>query len=535
MIRRVFLLILLLPTPVAAASHFPDIPPCAGHFIAHLLPHTTQARGEVVRFYESNGSGLGINDLNNDGLLDIVLGNLDRANTVLWNQGGLTFRAEQPPGMIGRTRAVALVDVDADGWRDIVLTTQLGAPSWWRQTGGSDGTREFHLTALPGVNVPAQTLAFFDVDADGDLDLATASYDAELSRLMRDSFLFGGGAGVVYYENHGGEYLPTRLAEESQALAIWLSDLDADGAVELIIGNDFRFPDQAWRFRDGAWTPAVPFAATAYSTMSFDAGDLNNDGALEFFAADMQPTQDDPATRRAWEFVFDDLERNPLPPGDLQIVENLLQVQEGGIFVNRARDFGIPATGWTWSSKFGDLDQDGFLDLYAVNGMIAVELFGHLPEDALVEQNLAFRGEGGVRFVPAPEWNLGGTASGRGMSMGDLDNDGDLDIVVNNLNAPAVLYENALCGGDSLQVELRHPGSGNPDGIGAILTLHTSSGVYMRTARALSGYLSGDPARVHFGFPRGSVLERLDIVWADGFRSSVVRFDDTPVLTVSRS
>ncbi|MBK8024396.1 MAG: CRTAC1 family protein [Chloroflexi bacterium] len=514
--------------------------PCTGHFIEHTLPHTTQTRGDVVRFYESNGSGLGINDLNNDGLLDIVLGNLDGPNTLLWNEGGLTFRAEQPPGMVGRTRAVALVDLDADGWRDIILTTQLGAPSWWR----SDGVGRFRLTPLPGVRAPAGTIAFNDVDGDGDLDMAAASYDVELSKLMRDSFLFSGGAGVFVYENRGGEYVATRLAEESQALALWLSDVDADGAVDLIVGNDFRFPDQAWSFRAGGWLSTAPFPATAYSTMSFDAGDLDNDGRQEFFAADMQPTSDDPATRRAWDFVFDDLERNPLPPGDLQTVENILNVQGAdGRFANRARDFGIPATGWTWSSKFGDLDNDGFLDLYAVNGMISVELFGHLPDDELVEANLAFRNAGGARLIPAPEWRLGGTASGRGMSMADLDNDGDLDIVVNNLNAPAVLYENSLCGGASLQVELRHPGSANPDGIGARLTLLTAGGrgdtiadtvAYTREMRALSGYLSGDPARVHFGFPRDATLLRLEILWPDGHRQSIEQFGGVPVMTVVR-
>ena len=98
----------------------------------------------------------------------------------------------------------------------------------------------------------------------------------------------------------------------------------------------------------------------------------------------------------------------------------------GGAFAERGEWAGVAATGWTWSAQFGDLDNDGFLDLYAVNGMIAAEIFGHLPGAELVEENQALRNDGSGRFVPAPEWGLGATESGRGMAFADLDLDGDL-------------------------------------------------------------------------------------------------------------
>ncbi len=507
---------------------------CSGTFSEHALPHTTQSRGSAVRFYESNGSGVAINDLNGDGLLDIVLGNLDRPNQILWNEGGLAFRAQEFARPNGRARAVQTVDVDADGWLDILFTNQVAAPQYWR----NNGDETFTLTPLGNVLRPASTIAWVDPDRDGDLDLVTASYDAELLQLLRDSFLNSGGAGVIYYENTPDGYQSTRLAEQAQALALSVSDLNGDGQLDLVVGNDFSLPDQSWTFVDGVWQPITLFASTTFSTMSFDAGDINNDGRLEFFAADMHPVGETPDELAAWRYVLADLEARAVLPGDTQASRNMLfspvSTTADNLMIDQAEDFGIAATGWTWSSKFGDLDQDGYLDLYIVNGMASVELFGHLPDDELIEPNYAFRNEGGACFVPAPEWGLTSLSGGRGMSMGDLDNDGDLDIVVNNLNTPAQLFENQLCSGASLQVELRAPGVPNLFGIGARLVLHTTSGTYTREMQAASGYLSGDPARVHFGFPADAQLEQLDIYWPDGGVTTVTEFGSSSLVLVNR-
>src|SRR5919202_1172853 len=160
----------------------------------------------------------------------------------------------------------------------------------------------------------------------------------------------------------------------------------------------------------------------------------------------MKPYAQDVQTLARWRPMMEAMPP-PTQPGP-QINENVLQVPRGdGSFCNEAYQRRVDATGWSWSGQFGDLDNDGFLDLYVVNGMIAQNLFGHLPNGELVEPNRAFRNQGDGRFRPAPEWGLGSTASGRGMLMADLDGDGDLDIVVNNLQAPAELFENRLCGG----------------------------------------------------------------------------------------
>ena len=151
-----------------------------------------------------------------------------------------------------------------------------------------------------------------------------------------------------------------------------------------------------------------------------------------------------------------------------------------------------------------------------------------------VEENQAYRNLSGGGFEPMPGWALNDIASGRGMTMADLDNDGDLDIVVNNLGSPAKLFENRLCGGDSIMVDLRQPGVGNGQGIGARLTLTTDSGVYRRDLTAVSGYLSGDSSRAHIGFPSGAMLERLTILWNDGEYSEVIDLSANTKITVAR-
>ena len=120
------------------------------------------------------------------------------------------------------------------------------------------------------------------------------------------------------------------------------------------------------------------------------------------------------------------------------------------------------------------------------------------------------------------------------MAMADLDQDGDLDIVVNNLRAPAQLFENQLCGGDSLQVDLRRPQSTNTYGVGAQVTLYTTEGVHVRDGRAASGYLSGDAPRIHFGFPVHAGLLRLDVLWPDGQRTVIDELARNQLLTIER-
>ena len=165
--------------------------------------------------------------------------------------------------------------------------------------------------------------------------------------------------------------------------------------------------------------------------------------------------------------------------------------------------------------------------------MIDRERFPALSGGALVEANQAFHNTGSQGFAPAPDWELDSTRSGRGMVIADFDEDGDLDIVVNNLSAPAQLFENRLCREDYLEVDLVWPGSLNSHGIGARLALTTVGATYQRDVRVTTGYLSGNPTRVHFGFPVGAQLQTLTVRWPDGTLTTLEKLEHNTFITAT--
>ena len=529
------LLYLTVPASVQVEQVTSDADLCVDHFITHDLAHNTNTADGIIRMYEANGAGVAINDLDNDGDLDLVLGNYDNPNSIFWNEGGLSFRQEQMP--IGRTRAVAAVDVDGDGWTDLALTRVGGAINFWRNRGAelaADAPGRFVQEFVNGLAKPAYAIDWADLDADGDLDAVTASYDIGLLTELGNEYRLKGEAGVYIHWNETHGFRAQRLTNEAQALAIALWDEDGDGRPDLLVGNDFALPDQFWRNHADGWQLASIFPETTHSTMSFDLADVDNSGRTALFASDMKPPDMNPETMRAWAPLME-AEHHPLPAGDPQRMENMLLVaDQGGAFQNLGRDRQLDATGWTWSGLFGDLDQDGQLDLYIVNGFAESTTFAHMEDHELVERNQALRNTGGG-FERMPGWELGSERGGRGAAQGDLDGDGDLDIVVNNLRGNAQLFENRLCGGASLQVELRQPGSANPAAIGATAILETPAGRLRRDVRVTRAYLSSDPGQLHFGFPAESQPSLLLIRWPDGQWSTVSAPAAGQRLTISRT
>ncbi len=529
--------------PVAAtiaASPLIKSTACSGAFVTHRLDFTTGMRLREIGTYISNGSGVAANDLDNDGDLDLVFASVDGEGEIHWNEGDLQFTSAPLDDRFAR--GVAIVDVDADGWRDIVFTHRgRDGVSYWRNTGGDAprpsplATRpSFERTPLPGVDHYAYAMAWGDVDGDGDLDLVTGSYGAELKQHGIATPENDPRAGVVVHLQHNGAWDSQVLAHHAETLSIALLDVTGDNRPEIWVANDFALDDNVWQRTDHGWVQIHPFPQTSYSTMTTEWGDIANDGRRALFTTDMNPYDISPRNLAAWVPVL-----NLLVPhnraDDVQIMANVLLIGDGrGGWQNQATARGVDASGWSWDARLGDLDQDGYLDLYVVNGMIAADLFGHLPNGELIEENQAYRNRGNGYFERASQWQLAATASGRGMIMADLDADGDLDIVVNNLRGFAQLHENQLCTGATLQVDLRSSESHNLSAIGAQLALYTDKGVLRRDVRASGGYLSGDPARVHFGFPVQTRLDRLEIMWPDGAVSVIETPSINTLLTVTR-
>ncbi len=496
---------------------FTDLNPqdkCSGMFEPHQLDHVTSVLDHPVGYYDSNGAGLAINDLDDDGDLDIVLANLDGDNAIFWNQANWQFEKQTLPSA-SPSRSVSIIDVDGDNWLDIVFTQQVSAPLYWHNELGNS----FKIQILQGVSYVGYAMNWEDIDRDGDLDLVTGSYDAEMEKLLGQRVPT---SGVIYHENRGDRFVATRLVDRSQTLALLFEDINHDGQNDIIVGNDFAVPDQYFSYTDAGWTELAPPAVMTHSTMSFDAADINNDGNIEIIAVDMKPYSEADDIMMQWRQVLKMLSAMPVDPNDPQIMENVMYATGAGMNLeNIADDLALDATGWSWSAKFGDLDNDGYEDLYVVNGMISVELFPYLPNDELVEENQAYQNINGTQFIPRMDWGLNSTASGRGMSMGDLDNDGDLDVVINNLLDNAIVYENQLCTGSSIEVDLRWRNSNNTHAIGARIILNSSSGDYRRTVKASSGYLSGDSSRMHIGFPEDTQVHNLQILWPDGKQTLV--------------
>jgi enediyne biosynthesis protein E4 len=497
---------------------------CSGQFVTLELDHITKARGDEVTFYDSNGSGVAVGDLDNDGDIDIVLANLKNNNSIFWNEGDLSFRKEELSH--GDSRGVAVVDVNGDGWNDIVFTQSLGTPSYFRNERGV-----FEKDYLRGVDFLAYTMTWGDLDTDGDLDLVTASYDSLLEKELRDTFLFSSGAGVIVYTNTPDGFIAKRLAEKSQALALTLFDIDNDGRQDIIVGNDFDVPDYFYVNQDGQWIETQPFSRYTKNTMSFDVADIDNDGMNELYATDMKPNFNDLSELAIWMELMNkgfnkQVRSSPQRP------ENVLQNRTKDGFQNIGYDVKLDATGWSWAGEFGDLNNDGLQDLYVVNGMIAKDVFAFLPNYELVEKNRIFRNLGNNTFDKV-DWGLTSTASGRGMVMADLDSDGDLEIVVNNLESPSVIFENQMCGGDALEVDVTWSSTNNR-AIGATLKLNTSAGTFMRDIRTTSGYLSGESSRVHFGVPKDATLNSLEVLWPDGQTSTIKDLQVNTLMSVTR-
>ena len=203
---------------------------CTDAFISHSLDHTTDGGEKVIALYESNGAGVAINDLDNDGDLDTVLANLNDTNTILWNEGGLVFRTQRLD--FGDSRAVSIVDVDGDGWQDIVFTRRFAKPTWLRNNGqppSPDESGRFVAGELAGVNNPFYAMDWADVDGDGDLDLVAGSYDTEIRKKEGGIFDYrGGGPGVFIHQRVGEGYASERLADA--LLGAHVSELALDHA-----------------------------------------------------------------------------------------------------------------------------------------------------------------------------------------------------------------------------------------------------------------------------------------------------------------
>lgn len=546
-----------------------------------------------------NGGGVGMGDINNDGLIDLFFcGNLEN-NRLYLNKGNFQFEditdkaGVASPGVW--TSGVSMADVNGDGWLDIYLC-KSGDPSGENRHNElfinngdltfTERAAEYGIDDL-GLSTHA---AFFDYDRDGDLDCyllnnslrPVGGYDLRKDqREIRDleggnklyrNDMVRGGVGERETGSSGDSQLTpspspplslspffTDVSEEANiygsnigfGLGVTIGDLNRDGWPDIYVSNDFFERDYLYiNNQDGTFREVVEeqIQELSFSSMGADMADINNDGYAEIFVTDMLPEGDARMKTKTNFENWDKYQLNLQNGYHRQFNRNVLQLNNrNGSFSEIGRLAGVYATDWSWGALMMDMDNDGLKDIFVANGIfkdltdqdyinfysdpstvrdimnrkenVITELIDAIPSEPV--PNYAFHNQGTLRFVNrAAEWGLGQPSFSNGSAYGDLDNDGDLDLVTNNVNMPPFIYRNEaekLLSGKSnyLTVELRGTGK-NQFAIGAGVTLKHAGRTYFQELFPMRGFQSTVDPRLHFGLGELEQVDSLLVGWPDG-------------------
>jgi hypothetical protein len=544
--------------------------------------------------YIYNGGGVAVGDIDNDGLQDIFFAGNMVSSRLYLNKGDMRFEdITQAAGVAthGWASGVSMVDINNDGYLDIYVS--MSGPPWStpeqrrnllfinnHNRTFTESAAQYHVDD-PGFTTHA---VFFDYDRDGDLDLfllGNSPKDFERSQLeihpagirQHDP----AGYDKLYRNNGDGTFTDvTQQAGISSTaqfgLGVVVSDFNRDGWPDLYLSNDDVADDVLYiNNGDGTFTDKTRewLRHTSFAGMGIDAADFNNDGWPDIMQTDMMP--EDLADRKRTSGVVTaagdaDRERHRFQGGYTQ---NTLQLSRGVTgagdmaFSEIARMAGVAYTNWSWSALFGDVDNDGNKDLFITNGYPKavtdydyqtamfrlrrqegratsprqLQTLRALP--TIQVANYMFRNNGDLTFSNrTSEWGLADPGFSYGAALADLNNDGRLDLVVNNIDAPASIYENVRPPHDSthyLDVVL-HGKSPNTGGLGATLTLVAGGGRGGRQYlyhTPYHGYVSSMADREHFGLGTVARVDSLIIDWPDGSSQILTNLETDRVLTVT--
>jgi len=499
------------------------------------------------------GTGVAIGDFDGDGRPDLFIVSKTESCRLFRNLGDWKFEDVTEKAGVGDHGAAAriwkqgvtFVDVNNDGRLDIYVC-RFNAPNLLYVNQG-DGTFKEEAHAY-GLDVrDASIMAYFcDYDRDGWLDvfIQTNVLDAAANPEGQRDYLFHNNrdgtftnvtdrAGVAPGPTHGNS-------------AVWW-DFDDDGWPDLYVANDFAVPDALYHNNhDGTFTDVIArvLPHTPYSSMGSDLGDVNNDGRLGLLVADMAET-DHVEDQRA---MAESRARMRVPDEGSneirQFPSSALYLNTGtGRCLEVAHLAGLDATGWTWAPLWEDLDDDGRSDLFVTNGMyreihnqdliarrtmagsasIREQTVRNSP--VLAETHLAFRNLGDLRFENvSSSWGLDEKGVSFGSAFGDLDGDGDLDLVYSNYQSGVTLLRNDSDTGHRVICALRGTQS-NRFGIGAKVTLESAAGTQVRALALARGFMSSSEPIAHFGLGDDLVIRRLTVSWPSGV---VQTFENLP-------
>ncbi|MBC3788468.1 VCBS repeat-containing protein [Spirosoma utsteinense] len=541
---------------------------------------TTTDSFNVLSFeYIYNGGGVGIGDVNNDGLPDIFFtGNMVSSRLFL-NKGNLTFQDITIPAKVGTTAwctGVSMVDINQDGWLDIYISTvhpnkNKSAPNLLYLNHGLNAagiptfSEEAGKVGLADSSYSTQA-TFFDYDLDGDLDmyLVTNALEDYSRNTAVGQKRDGTGRSVdKLFRNDGlqNNALPrftdvsrqAGIQSEGWGLGVVTNDINRDGYPDLYITNDFLSNDLLYiNNQDGTFTNKIASALKhqEHNGMGVDMADLNNDGLNDIVAVDMLP--DDNLRQKS---MFSDINYDQFQTAlnrdyQPQYVRNTLQLNNGAAgkglptFSDIGQLAGIDATDWSWSPLLADFDNDGNRDILITNGYPKdvtnldfsiyskdASMFGTTKSKlrtmieavnqltAVDKPDFLFQNKGNLVFANvAADWGLTQHAVSNGAAYADLDNDGDLDLVMNSIDSEALLYENHIedAGQKSTANYLRLKlvgQKGNPAGLGAKITIWTNGQQQYAEQVIQRGYTSTVESSVHFGLGKQANVDSLTITW----------------------
>lgn len=548
----------------------------------------------VVNIY--NGGGVGIGDFNNDGLQDIFFaGNMVPSKLYL-NKGNFKFdditSKAGVDGMGRWARGISIIDINNDGLADIYIANTIYKDTLRRrnilyinQGLGKDGIPHFKdMAAEYGLDIHVQSTmaSFFDYDNDGDLDMYLTVNEASNGSdqsvfLKRASKSSGPSIGRLYRNDWDPQLKHGVFHDVSQAAGITLPgfghaatvvDINGDGWKDIYVSNDFISDNILYiNNHDGTFTDHAKeyFKHTSLNAMGQDVIDMNNDGLPDVVELDMSPKDNYRKKMMSGANNYVTYQNFDQFGYQYQYVRNTLQLNQGRrllendtigapVFSDIGFMSGISQTDWSWAPLVADFDNDGYRDIIVTNGFpkdvsdhdfiayraasvneSVLSLLKKIPVIKIA--NFGFKNKDGITFEDVSSgWGLSTPSFSNGAAYADLDNDGDMDMVINNINDEAFIYKNTLReGNDStahfLQIKFKG-GSQNVDGIGASVDIFYNGKHQSYENMPYRGYLSSDQNIAHFGLGRIAMLDSVVVNWPGNRKQTLTNVKADQVLKV---